>query len=113
MLEINMEYRKGILFIRFIGNLCNNTIKGNEIENLEEVLNTGMSCVVFNLEELENIDNNGIDFLWNKYQLIKNKGGVSFVCGVNRGIVKRKLKKSKIISYMNEIKDELILLHQN
>ena len=113
MLEINMEYRKGILFIRFIGTLCISTIKGNEIENLEEVLNTGMSCVVFNLEELENIDNNGIDFLWNKYQLIKNKGGVSFVCGVNRGIVKRKLKKSKIILYMNEIKDELILLHQN
>ena len=38
MLEVNMEYRKGVLFIRFVGELVKDKINGNEIENVDDVL---------------------------------------------------------------------------
>lgn len=112
MLEVNMEYRKGVLFIRFVGELVKNKINGNEIENVDDVLSTGMTCVVFNLEELKMIDNSGLDYLWEKYQMVKSKGGVAFLCGIHHSTVKRRLKRSRLLTYMNEIQDELILLHQ-
>lgn len=111
MLEINMEYRKGILFIRFIGTL--NRFVLNDLSRVDEVLNKGISCVVFNLEELEMIDDAGIDFLWEEYQIVKGNGGVAFLCGITNRLVKKRLKRSRLLTYMNEIQDELILLHQN
>ena len=71
-----------------------------------------MTCVVFNLEELTMIDNSGLDYLWEKYQMVKAKGGVAFLCGIHHSTVKRRLKRSRLLTYMNEIQDELILLHQ-
>lgn len=111
MLEINMEYRKGILFVRFIGSLNKRTLKN--LYQVDEVLNKGISCVVFNLQELVEIDERGIDSLWEEYQIVKKYGGVAFLCGIYNRNVKRRLKRSRILTYMNEIQDELILLHQN
>lgn len=111
MLDINMEYRKGILFIRFIGKLTKDTL--NQVFDVDEVLNKGISCVVFNLEELSDIDERGLDTLWEEYQIVKGNGGVAFLCGIHHRLVKRKLKRSRLLTYMNEIQDELILLHQN
>lgn len=111
MLEINMEYRKGILFVRFIGTLNKMVLK--ELSRVDEVLNKGISCVVFNLEELIEIDERGIDYLWEEYQIVKGNGGVAFLCGIHHRNVKKRLKRSRLLTYMNEIQDELILLHQN
>ncbi len=111
MLDINMEYRKGILFIRFIGNLNKETI--HDLDDVDQVLNKGISCVVFNLEELTFIDDQGLNALWEEYQIVKGNGGVAFLCGIHHRLVKRRLKHSRLLTYMNEIQDELILLHQN
>lgn len=110
MLEINMEYRKGILFVRLIGTL--NKLVLNELSRVDKVLNNGIGCVVFNLEELTMIDEKGIDALWEEYQIVKGNGGVAFLCGIRHRIVKKRLKRSCLLAYMNEIQDELILLHQ-
>lgn len=111
MLDINMEYRKGILFIRFIGSLSKATV--DQLYDVDEVLNKGISCVVFNLEELTLIDDLGLNALWEEYQIVKGNGGVAFLCGLHHHLVKRRLKRSRLLTYMNEIQDELILLHQN
>lgn len=111
MIDVNMEYRKGILFIRFIGSL--NKFVLNRLKDVDDILNKGISCVVFNLEELERIDEEGINYLWEIYQIVKGNGGVAFVCGIKKKTLKKTLNHSYLLKYMNEIQDELILLQQN
>ena len=71
MLEINMEFRKGILFIRLSGVLNEKTVEKLEKEVTDLVEENGIRNLVFNLEEVTNIDINGINALLQNYKLCK------------------------------------------
>ena len=67
MFTYNMEYRENILFIRFIGSLNKYTIKCIDEELNNIIYNMGIYNIVFNLQELEEIDHEAIQSLikWN------------------------------------------------
>ena len=102
MFTYNIYYRENILFIRLIGSLNKNTIKyiDSELDNI--VNNLGIYNIVFNFQELVELDTFAAHTLIDWYNLIKSRKGVSLVCGVP-GCV----RKSNLLSYMKEISNEL------
>ena len=63
MLEINFEFRKGIFFIRFIGNLNNQNYK-QEDQNLKDLITeNNFKYVVINTNYLEKVDLDGLNYL--------------------------------------------------
>ena len=55
---------------------------------------------------LTTIDYKGINKLLYVYEIIKRKQGKTLLCGNNSNI-KKKLKKSRILNYIYETKDEI------
>lgn len=107
MLEINMEFRKGILFIRLSGNLDKITVTKLHEEVTDIVKENGIRNIVFNVEQLRQIDMEGINALLYNYKLCQKNNGKSLLCGIQNEQVKNKISKSHILKYMNEIHDEL------
>ncbi len=105
VLEIKTEYREGILFIRLEGKLISNTASFFQLE-LEKWMEEGISNIVFNVVDLEEIDTVGIRSFFDSYQKIHENDGHSLICGMNHHINKS-LKKSRILNYIYEISDEL------
>ena len=101
-LTYNIEYRENVLFIRLIGKLTKNNIHtlNEELDNI--INNLGIYNIVFNFEELEEIDKESTLCLINWYNHIKSRKGVSLVCGVH-GCIKR----SNLLNYMKEIGNEI------
>lgn len=111
MLEINMECRKGILFIRLGGELTKDTVFKLNEEVTELVKEAGIRNIVFNVENLISIDMKGISTLFYNYELCKNNRGKSMLCGVENTAIKQKLVNSRLLKYMNETNDELSAFH--
>ena len=106
MLNINMEFRKGILFVRLKGSL---NIKTREIlkNKVTDMVNkNGITNLVINIEKLDEIDLNGISELFNNYLIVHKYAGKSFLCGINPSIDKT-VKNSCILNYMPQINNEL------
>ena len=107
MLDINLEFCKGILFIRLKGILNKNTVDKlkNQVNNL--VKENGIKNLVFNISNLKSIDYYGINALINNYELCKINNGKSLVCGMNNNFVKHRINNSRLLKYMYETSDEL------
>lgn len=102
-----MEFRKGILFIRLNGILTKNTVAKLETEVTQLVKENGIRNIVFNIEELEEIDTKGFQALLYNYELCKKNHGQSLLCGAYQDKVKQKMKKVSIPKDMGEIHSEL------
>ena len=77
MLNINMEYNRGILFVRLKGSL--NKLTSYKLINsiVSTIKNCGIKNLVYNFERLESIDNDGYKTLLLSYdEIIKNKGTI-------------------------------------
>ena len=107
MLNINMEFRKGILFVRLEGELTKKTYEKLNEEITMLIKENGIRNVVFNVENLYKIDMKGISFLYYNYELCNYNNGKMLVCGIKNDNVKIKLKKSRLLNYMFEVSDEL------
>lgn len=107
MLDINIEFCKGILFIRLNGVLDKSTVGKlkEEVNNL--VAENGIRNTVFNVSSLNSIDCYGINALLNNYELCKSNNGQSLVCGINNNLVKHRINNSRLLKYMYEVSDEL------
>lgn len=107
MLNINLEFRKGILFIRLSGELTKKTVDklNKEVTNLIE--SCGIRNLVFNMDNLNSIDMAGISNLYYNYELCQNNHGRSLLCGLKHEIVRERIKKSRLMHYMYEVTDEL------
>ena len=102
MFTYNIEYRQNILFFRLIGNLNKNNIKKID-EELNNIINClGIYNIVFNFEELNTIDSDSIQVIINWYNLIKQRKGVSLVCGLHGAI-----KQGDLLKNTKEISNEL------
>lgn len=106
MLNVGTEFRKGILFVRLKGDLNKDTIYKLNKKVTNVVKESGIRNIVFNLERLKSIDLKGINTIFYNYELCKSNKGKSLLCGNNDKIRKR-LKSSRLINYVYEIKDEL------
>lgn len=107
MLDVQTEIRKGILFIRLKGQLNKNTVHILEHEVTELVKDNGISNIVFNLDELDEIDIKGINALYYNYELVTRNQGKSMLCNLKNKDVKKRIINSHLLNYMNEISDEL------
>lgn len=72
MLKTNMEFRKGILFIRLKGDLNKNTIKKVTFEDFK--------YVVLNLDNMYSIDSYSIKYLNKIYKNIEYEDGKLIIC---------------------------------
>ena len=90
MLEINMEIRRGILFVRLIGNLNINTSEyfKREVSNL--IRDKGIKYIVMNIKKLKDIDAVGNYLLLDECKDIAKINGQVIICGVDEN---KKIKK--------------------
>lgn len=107
MLETDLEFRKGILFIRLHGELTKNTVYYLEQEVTRKIKKSGIRNIVFNMENLTNIDLKGINALLYDYEICNQNHGQSFLCGIHNPNIKMKLEKSRLLKYISETESEL------
>ena len=80
MLKINYEFRKGIFFVRLIGDLDKNNYYKQE-NFLEELISyNGFKQVVINTDLLRNVDIYGINYLINFNKILRNKNTNLVLC---------------------------------
>lgn len=89
MLNISYEFRKGILFIRLIGELNKNTSWKLKHEINDMIEDNGITNVVFNVSQLASIDEIGINCLLENFKVCKYNNGSALLCGVNNSIRKK------------------------
>jgi len=109
-MKVTTEFRSGILFVRLSGNLTKDTvgILNNKVTNL--INRVGIRHVVFNVENLDNIDYKGISTLLYNYEIVKRNEGNVFLCGGNEKVDKI-LKYNHVFKYISEISSELCALN--
>lgn len=105
-MNISTEYRKGVMFVRLKGILNKNNVKELN-EKVTKLVNTvGIRNLVFNFNDLKDIDSKGINALLYNYEIIKRNGGNMFLCTSKYDLID-KLKRFHILKYMGIINDEL------
>ena len=107
MLDINFEFRRGILFIRLRGILTKNTIGDFDSMVTTLIRDNGIRNVVFNVSNLSKIDLKGISRLFYNYELCKKNRGVSLLCCVDNSSVHDKIETSRLFNYMVDVDNEL------
>lgn len=107
MLEISLEFRKGFLFVRLIGSLNRNTTSKLEEEVTSLIQKNGITNVVFNMDELNELDLKGVHGLFHSYEVCTKNNGVTLICGLQNSSVKERIKKSRLLQYFKETNDEL------
>lgn len=102
MLKVDMEYDKGILYVRLKGNLVRKV--SYKINNyiVPVVLKHKIKYLVFNLLELKDIDESGLDSLLNTKCAIRSNKGKICLCEVSE-VIKSKIKRLRIHTAANEI----------
>ena len=83
MLKTNMEFSKGILFIRLKGDLNKNTIKG--------IIDKDFKYIVLNIDNMYSIDSYSIEYINKLYKIINNSSGKMVIC--DKFNISRKLLK--------------------
>ena len=98
----NLEYNKGVLFVRLEG-LVNHKIS-YKINNIlvPKILEKGIKYLVFNLYDVDDIDEFGLDALLNCKCAIKANKGKICLCEIP-DYIKKKINKLKIFKVQNEI----------
>lgn len=103
MLKINLEYNKGILFVRVCGNLNRRTSYKLSNYLVPVIMKHGIKYLVYNLYELDKIDEIGLkSLMYGKLAINANKGEV-YMCEVPTNL-KEKLKTTKIKKAKDELK---------
>lgn len=81
MLKALMEFRRGILFVRLYGKFDDDAIKIFDNEVKEVIIKTGIKYVVLNVNNLEDISQNGIKEIRKLRRIINKTDGQFFLFG--------------------------------
>lgn len=84
MLDIDMEFKHGILVTRLKGILNGDTVLlfKNDLETV--IKNNGIKYVLLNLKQLSYIDHFGLEAIESSYKQIVNNSGKLILCGMDR-----------------------------
>jgi anti-anti-sigma regulatory factor len=104
MLEINFEFRKGIFFIRLIGNLKNQNYIPEDEKIKSLILENKFKYIVINTNYLENVDLEGLNHLLEIFYITTRNESNLVICDKNN-ILKRLLNNN-----IPSIKDEIEVL---
>lgn len=104
MLKISFEFRKGIFFIRLIGDLNKESYKQIDDEINELITINKFKYIVINTNHLKNVDLDGLNYITKIYYLTKENESNLVICD--------RLKIFKILLNNNVplINDELDVL---
>lgn len=97
MLNVLMEFRKGILFVRLYGILDDNTMEKFKEEVKEVIVSSGIKYVVLNVENLNSVSSSGIKEIKQLRKILKKSKGEFFLFG---GEIK---ELSKLVNLENEL----------
>ena len=82
LLNINMEYRKGILFVRLEGKLNKRSSRKLNNELVPVILKYGIKYLVYNLDNLQGIDKSGLKAILNGNKAIIGNNGQTYMCAI-------------------------------
>lgn|SRR5574344_1666791 len=109
MLDIDIEFRKGVLFIRLKGKLIDSTKDILKEEVISLMNGSGIANIVINLDNIESIDEKGIDMIYLLKTIVESKQGSLVICNTPM-IIENKLIHNKMKSYILEATNELTAL---
>lgn len=105
MLDVNIEFAKGVLFVRLQGKLNSDNTNDLEFKLTDIILTGGIKYLVFNLSNSKLEER--IDLFDKCNALIKENNGKMFICGL-------KSKIESIVSsnyeFCDKVTDELTVL---
>ncbi len=102
MLKMDMEYERGILFIRLKG-ILNRRVSYKINNYLVPVISKHtIKNVIFNFANLKSIDESGVDAILNTKCAVKRNKGKIYLCEVNRE-VSLKVKRLRIRKTSSEL----------
>lgn len=80
MLKIDFEFRKGIFFIRLIGDMTRKTyeVTGDELKKL--LIENRFKYIVINVNNLKTIDQEGINYISEIYNMTKKNKSNLVLC---------------------------------
>lgn len=110
MLKINMEFSKGILWIRLDGILNKTTSNTFDDEVIPVILKHGIKYVVVNLDKVNVIDLKGIESLISLNEVVRSMNGKTTLCSLSNRKVKNILNKSEYNNTFYETSNELTAL---
>lgn len=102
MLKVDMEYEKGILYVRLKGILERKVCYKINNYIVPTVLKHKIKYLVFNLMEVKDIDTSGMDALLNTKCAIRTNKGKICLCEVSDDL-KFKIKRLKMKIASNEM----------
>lgn len=101
MLTINFEFRKGIFFIRLIGDLNKESYKSKEKEIMNLIIENKFEYIVLNTNYLNTIDLSGINYLTKMFYITKENKCNLIIC--DRFKIFKTLLNKNIPNIENEI----------
>lgn len=104
MLEINFEFRKGIFFIRLIGDLNNKNYEQEDKKLKNLIVDNKFKYIVINTNYLEKVDLDGLNYLLEIFYITRTNDSNLVICDKN-SIFKRLLNNN-----IPSIKDEIEVL---
>ena len=104
MLKLSFEFRKGVFFIRLIGELNSITYSAIEKELNELIIENKFKFIVVNTNYLERIDLNGLNYITKIYYLAKDNESSLVICD------KHKVMQTLLNNNVPNIEDELEVL---
>ena len=102
MFKINLEYVKGILFVRLKGNLNKKTSQKIYNYLVPVIMKYGIKYIVYNLYELETIDDMGIKSFNYTKSAVQSNQGIIYICELPES-----LKNEFVATDIDIIKNEL------
>lgn len=107
MIKINLEFKKGILFIRVKGSLISNSNKEFRNEVFPVVLKHEFKYIVLNFEELTQLDECGIETLIDLNNIVVSCKGQATICNITNNEIKDKIYNSEISNCYYQTNTEL------
>ncbi len=109
MLNVEMEFNKGILFIRLEGELISRTVNVFEEKVLPTVLTNGIKYVVINMDKVFLLDEEGMKAISNLNEITTNNDGRTTICSLSNTLRESTLEY-KGTNPFYEAEDELSAL---
>lgn len=104
MLKISFEFRKGIFFIRLIGDLNNKNYKQDEEMLKKLITENQFKYIVINTNYLEKVDLDGLNYLLEIFYITKTNKSNLVICD------KSSIFKRLLNNHIPSIKDEIEVL---
>ncbi len=109
-MSTDIEFRKGILFVRIKGILVGNKVRKFESEVIPILLGLEAKNVTLNLYDVKLIDKRGLDSIIKLSELVNNKNkGKLAICEINENI-SNNFAQSDVFEYCFRTKNELTSL---